>query len=103
MSQGTASVEGAFPINKDICEVDQKIDTLKAVRICEDGLRDCGGLEKFNISKEVILAAKASRMPYEADLQTKAPRSESEKKKQLDQDIYRLSAKIKETVQLETS
>ena len=73
----------------------QNFDTLIAFRRCKDGLKHCGGVQKFEVSKSVLTAVRGTRTRYERDLKNKQSDGKSAEKTKMDEDINVAAAKIK--------
>ena len=64
LSHGQASVERGFSINKEMIVENQKEMSLVAQRLIVDHVRSVGGVNKVEISKELLLSAARARQKY---------------------------------------
>ena len=71
------------------------MDTLVSLRRCKDGLKQCGGLSKFQVTKNVLAAVRGSRMRYEKDQKSKSEMENQNRKRKNQEEISIASAKIK--------
>ena len=95
LSHGTANVESGFSINKDLIDDNQSLDTLVALRLCKDGLRQCGGLQKFEVNKSVLAAIRGARTRYENDQKSRAVVEKEGQKRKQEEEVAVISAKVK--------
>ena len=95
LSHGTANVESGFSINKDLIDDNQSLDTLVALRLCKDGLRQCGGLQKFEVNKSVLAAIRGARTRYENDHKSRAVVEKEGQKRKQEEEVAVISAKVK--------
>lgn len=64
LSNGQASVERGFSINKEMIVENQKEKSLVAQRLIVDHVRSVGGLNQVGITKELLLSAARARQKY---------------------------------------
>ena len=64
LSHGQASVERGFSINKEMIVENQKEKSLVAQRLIVDHVRSVGGINKVEITKELLLSAAGARQKY---------------------------------------
>ena len=64
LSHGQATVERGFSCNKEVIVENQKENSLIARRIIKDHIRSVGGIDKVDITKEMIAFARGSKSRY---------------------------------------
>ena len=94
LARGTANIESDFSFNKMTIEDNQNLESLIALQRCKDGLKHCGGVSKFEVSKSVLTAVTGSRTRYERDLKCKQSDGKFAEKRKLNEDINVADAKI---------
>ena len=87
--------KAGFPSTKLTIEDNQTLDTLIALRRCKDGLKHCGGMLKFEVSKSVLTAVRGAKTRYERDVKSKQSEGKTAEKRKQDKDINMAAAKIK--------
>ncbi|GBN78382.1 hypothetical protein AVEN_213796-1 [Araneus ventricosus] len=65
LSHGNSNVERGFSINKECLWENMKEQTLIARRIVYDSIQANGGINNFEVSKQLILSVRNSRGNYE--------------------------------------
>lgn len=99
MSNGQASVERGFSVNKQVMVGNMKDDSIVAQRVVVDSIRVAGGLEKVTITKELQMSASSARQRYVAYLDDKRKEKESkskaDKRKSLADELQELKQKRK--------
>lgn len=79
LSHGQASVERGFSVNKEIeCENLQQ-QSIIAQRIICDHVRQVGGLDKVDITNQLLVSAASARKKYEAFLEQQRQKTKTEK------------------------
>lgn len=81
LSNGNASVESGFSINKDILVENLTERSLIAIRVVYDSVKACGGIKNVEITKDMMSHVKMARMRYHSflDEQKKIKKNEDEK------------------------
>ena len=90
LSHGQASVERGFSCNKEILETNMQQESLVAKRIVKDFIRSIGGLEKFDISPELLKSCSLAYSRYHSALAMKREKKEEgrgEKRKAIEENI----------------
>lgn len=64
LSHGQASVERGFSVNRQVMVENMKEHSFIAQRSIHDHVQSIGGLAKLDVSKDLLLAAKAGRKKY---------------------------------------
>lgn len=64
LSHGNADLESGFSVNRECLMENQHEESLIAERQVYDSLTDASGVEKLNITKSMILAARNSHARY---------------------------------------
>ena len=64
LSHGQATVERGFSCNKEVIVENQKENSITARRIIKDHIHSVGGIDKVDITKEMIAFARGSKSRY---------------------------------------
>ena len=71
LSHGQASIERGFSLNKEASGVNVERDTLSARRVIKDHIIATGGVEKLDITKELLKSCSFASSRYKASLEEK--------------------------------
>lgn len=97
LSHGQASVERGFSVNRQIEVENRSEDSYVAQRIVCDHIEHVGGLLHVDINSEILRAAGAARMRYQAFLddkkKMKAAEAKTEKRKLVEAEVQTLTLK----------
>ena len=99
LSHGQASVERGFSVNKETLQDNQMEASVVANGIICDAVRDCGGIQNVNISKEMMSYVKNARMKYRRELEAKKEKEKDEekgrKRKAMEDELGQMKKKTK--------
>ena len=98
-SHGQAGIERGFNQNKEMLETNMGKDTLIALRLVQESVREEGGPVGVNVTPGMLVSCRAARLRYDHYLQSNKEKAESEEKRKrkadFDSEIETLQQKKK--------